>query len=254
MCGIFATLCASHVSSSPSAYLETRLKNRGPDHIGTEEIVLIAGEEPLHLSLVSTVLSLRGPELVKQPLINDESNYMLCWNGEAWRIADVVVSRNDGVAVLDALVAGSLQDRSEQGFIEALRSIQGPFAFAFFDKRRGRLYFGRDRLGRRSLLMQISPDTFRLASIADEPHEGWKEVEADGFYSLTLRSNLAETVSSLTRHQWAQDESLVGARGNLYFDQLVDVLLTCIDFERWRFQRFHSRRTSQAHAAIIICR
>jgi asparagine synthetase B (glutamine-hydrolysing) len=161
------------------------------------------------LSFTSTVLALRGSKLVEQPLVSAAGEQVLCWNGEAWRIGGSAVSRNDGVQVLEGLSVGGSDPAG------LLRSIQGPFAFVFFSKTLGRLYFGRDRLGRRSLLICQTEDALKLSSVADEPHEGWQEVEADGFYSIDVRATFDESLSTLTRHSWVLDENLVGCSSEL---------------------------------------
>jgi asparagine synthetase B (glutamine-hydrolysing) len=163
---------------------------------------------------MSTVLSLRGSGLAEQPLVRDGGDYVLCWNGEAWRMGGVHLPRNDGEQVLDTLAESSREAQRQGNAVadEALRSIAGPFAFVFWDRRRQRLYYGRDRLGRRTLLMHLSGDSLRLSSVADEPLSGWREVEADGFYSLEIRPSITETMSTLTRHAWSHDESMVGAQ------------------------------------------
>jgi asparagine synthetase B (glutamine-hydrolysing) len=126
---------------------------------------------------------------------------------------------NDGAEVLKGLTD------STRDVEEFLRSIQGPFAFVFFSKTRDRLYFGRDRLGRRSLLMSQSESTLKLSSVADEPHEGWTEVEADGFYTIDVRPTFEESMSTLTRHSWTSDGNLVGCSSELCCCQL-GLLLT----------------------------
>ena len=57
----------------------------------------------------------------------------------------------------------------------ALSVVAGPYAFVFHDEVNSRLYFGRDFLGRRSLLWRVSTagDIF-LCSIADnQTSAGW---------------------------------------------------------------------------------
>lgn len=202
MCGIFAVLSASQNPVQPSSTLRTRLVNRGPDHLGQYDLPADSSRD-WSLGFTSTVLALRGSALVEQPLVNEAGEHVLCWNGEAWRIGGRAVSRNDGAEVLEGLTT-----KDDAG--EFLRSIQGPFAFVFFSKSRNRLYFGRDRLGRRSLLMRHTADSFKLSSVAEESGEGWQEVEADGFYSIDVLSTFEKTMSTLARHPWVHDENSVG--------------------------------------------
>ena len=201
MCGIYAALSASHPPQQPSPTLRTRLINRGPDHLGQHDVAPDAGRK-WSLTFTSTVLALRGSELVEQPLINEATQDVLCWNGEAWRIGGQPVSRNDGLEVLDGL--------NDTNTADYLRSIEGPFAFVFFSRRENRLYFGRDRLGRRSLLVCQTADSLRLSSLADDPSQGWQEVEADGFYSIEMQPSFQESIATLTRHSWVQDDRMVG--------------------------------------------
>ncbi|KAM4059796.1 asparagine synthetase domain-containing protein C4F6.11c [Hirsutella rhossiliensis] len=210
MCGIHATISASDDSLIPPALYE-RLRRRGPDHAGSVTQRLDFGHGPLFLSLTSTVLSLRGDAIAKQPLVDAANGSALCWNGEAWRIRGQPVQGNDAQAVLSQLSAA---DRGHvDGVLDVLRAIEGPFAFIYLDYPARRLYYGRDRLGRRSLLIKPG-DPFSLSSVAGSPAAGWVEVEADGCYFLQLDARTdvsAELVPA--RCAWAQDPALVSSLG-----------------------------------------
>lgn len=238
MCGIFAVLSTARGSVTPTdALFKSRLASRGPDHYGSHHQTLNeTGHDPLVLGLTSSVLALRGSGVVEQPLVHDGGEAVLCWNGEAWRIGGQPVTTNDGKELLNAMVA-SVDHQDPSGSVrDTLRLIDGPFAFVYFDKRQGRLYFGRDRLGRRSLLIHRSAHALQLSSIAGEPHQGWEEVQADGFYSLEIKSTFDETLASLTRHAWTENDDLVGAQVSLAFLR-SGVLLTLAGLQHWKVQR-----------------
>ena len=215
-------MCGIHVTISPSnppplgQDLERRLRNRGPDHLGTVHARLYDAPCPLTLSLTSTVLSLRGDHIAKQPLVDDETGSVLCWNGEAWRIrGEALETSSDTEAVFELLL-----DASRRGLVlEALRAIEGPFAFAYFDKPSKCLYYGRDRLGRRSLLVKAG-DHLTLSSVAESPSDDWIEVEADGCYKVDIGH--AQSLHQMTpsRHAWVEDDSLVGSREDWKYAQL----------------------------------
>lgn len=191
MCGIFFSLSRGGYES-PSASSETLLKNRGPDTAGNLQ-VLIAPQ--LHATFISTVLSLRGSSIVKQPLKDNDTQSVLCWNGEAWKIGDEVVRGNDSELVFDLMLrasAGLPADQpssSIQRVTEAISSIRGPFAFVFFDAVHALLYYGRDCLGRRSLLRKsASSGDMVLSSVCDnDSGDQWSEIDADGLYVVDLK-------------------------------------------------------------------
>lgn len=215
MCGIHVAISAAGKRTISPA-LERRLRNRGPDHTGT--VTTRVGDTTL--TFTSTVLSLRGDHVVKQPLIDVETGSVLCWNGEAWTLRGNSILGNDGQAILSSLSKASrhgLADRdgddddnfNDTGVLDVLREIKGPFAFVFLDRPAKRLYYGRDRLGRRSML--VSPgQPFLLSSVADYTLSDWVEVEPDGIYMVQLQEiDMAPKQPVPVRYGWAEDESLV---------------------------------------------
>ncbi|KAI0966537.1 asparagine synthase-domain-containing protein [Xylaria arbuscula] len=214
MCGIHATITTS-TDSGLSSEVRQSLINRGPDHFGQaqREVGGVDADRTLRLYFTSTVLALRGDHVAKQPLEeNTGVGSVLCWNGEAWRLDGQPVYGNDGEAVFALLQtsASSPPHIREAHVLDVLRRIEGPFAFVYYDSAASRVYYGRDRLGRRSLLIKLSTDgdSITLSSIASVPTAGWEEVSSDGIWSLDL--DLVNGITSkfsfqhLTRHTWLQ--------------------------------------------------
>lgn len=215
MCGIHAVICpSSKVDAGPDPILRERLSARGPDHYGTVHQVIDGDgcDDPLDIRLTSTVLSLRGDHVAKQPLVDDDSGSALCWNGEVWRLDGRTLEGNDTEAIfqllLDASARRGAADAASDPVLEALRLIEGPFAFIYLDRPAKRLYVGRDRLGRRSLLMRRGMP-FTLSSIAEPPSEDWVEVEADGCYTVQLDQWRDPNELTMLRHGWHDDDNLV---------------------------------------------
>ncbi|KAL4730564.1 hypothetical protein ACLX1H_002600 [Fusarium chlamydosporum] len=207
MCGIHASIATSP-DNSLSPELERCLCNRGPDHTGTVKTQLDNSHSELFLTFTSTVLSLRGDHVARQPLVDLATGSVLCWNGEAWAIRGEPVQGNDGEAIL-ALLAEASQGSGD--VMDVLRAIEGPFAFIYLDKPAKRIYYGRDRLGRRSLLVKDGLP-FILSSIAETSVDEWTEVEADGCYTLDLSVDVSSGLLP-ERHEWTGDTSLISNIG-----------------------------------------
>ncbi|KAK1783041.1 asparagine synthase-domain-containing protein [Copromyces sp. CBS 386.78] len=229
MCGIHAVLTPPGITHTVSADLTRCLCNRGPDYLGQVERRVTSSSSSStstnsdwssswdscwNLKLTSTVLALRGDHVAKQPL-TENTGSVLCWNGEAWRINGEPVKGNDGEEIwrllrgveADVEVSASVTattapistEEEQKKFLDVFRAIEGPFAFVYWYEAGRKVFFGRDRLGRRSLMMKRGERTGEvvLSSVAEglksgDPHgnangsNGWKEVEADGIYVLNL--------------------------------------------------------------------
>lgn len=225
MCGIHS--CISKVAfQAPSVELKHLLCERGPDYIGDVRTKVDIDHQSLHwVSCTSTVLALRGDQVTAQPFQDVPSGSIFCWNGEAWKIDGEVVSGNDGQVVFDMLLKASdaklLATESRAAVLNVLRSISGPFAFVYLDGNHGLMYFGRDFLGRRSLLFNTDgfPTSFELSSCSDHRLGSWHEVEADGIYQISFSDdnslygqddNIADTIPNailpIYRQSWEGNE------------------------------------------------
>lgn len=231
MCGIFFS-CSQYEYLFPSSRLFDCLKRRGPDaerviqrKIELSDCAGGAAKKVFHLTFVSTVLSLRGNHVVRQPLEETSSGSLLCWNGEAWKIDDRIVDGNDVHSIFNLLLKAtkletvekkdSLTSHTEtlRAIINVFTSISGPYSFVFYDAGHQRIFYGRDVLGRRSLLSKIlEDDSLILSSIGNGcVSDTWTEVEANGIHVLNLttgqcRSKTEEYV--LGRILWSTEEKV----------------------------------------------
>lgn len=207
MCGIFFSLSASeHVL--PQEKTATWLRNRGPDNYYAHLLKLESprgaevstAPETIYLTFISSVLALRGNHITSQPLVDIDSNSVLCWNGEAWKINGEPVDGNDTELAFQKFIE-VLRYRHDAGELEKSRlndsvarltniisNITGPFSFVFYDGVHRRLYFSRDCLGRRSLLHgQDDSGNLRICSVCDgSPGATFAEVETDGLHMIDL--------------------------------------------------------------------
>lgn len=94
-----------------------------------------------------SVLHLRGLSVTQQPIESPRTGSLLLWNGEVFEGLSLSDTENDGKAVLD-----SLENRGERSVPEVFVDIEGPYSFIYYDASLKQVWFGRDPLGRRSLM------------------------------------------------------------------------------------------------------
>ncbi|CAK7275119.1 hypothetical protein SEPCBS57363_006517 [Sporothrix epigloea] len=219
MCGIHAVIEPVKANDTErqkngienfSQDLLSRLSRRGPDHLGHVEVTTCPRKDGsgIRLEFTSSVLALRGDGINEQPFVNTgagtTAQRVLCWNGEVWRFDGNPVSTdgNDGQMLFERLIA-------TEDPLSVLRTIEGPFAFVYYDGPGGQLAYGRDRLGRRSLLQQTTSEgRLTLTSVSDFSADGrfpsvWTEVEADGVYMVDLHDQTPESSWTIVRHDWS---------------------------------------------------
>ena len=201
MCGIFFSLSSGSTPTLPTKEAQALLQKRGPDscqthtvrkHFKTHDGV----SQPLsyYLTFVSTVLSLRGDHVYSQPLVDSATQSVLCWNGEAWKIAGSRVSGNDTEHILNLFLQATKDNddsdprEASHRLADAIASISGPFAFVFYDAVHSRLFFSRDCLGRRSLLHGWDANgDLKICSFCDGSSSAvFEEVGFDGVYMIDL--------------------------------------------------------------------
>lgn len=188
MCGIYCSVAsADKTLPTPSAQLVAAIRRRGPDSY--RERIIAAERTPLRLHFAASVLSLRGSLLSSQPLQDEITGSILCWNGEAWHHDGKEIVGCDGDYMLRCLVKAAALDHensvaaSVSSVLHQVALTHGPFAFVFFDAWNSRLYFGRDPGGRRSLLMKCAQASVEIASVGDLTGT-WEELESGFCYII----------------------------------------------------------------------
>ncbi|EXJ58598.1 hypothetical protein A1O7_06025 [Cladophialophora yegresii CBS 114405] len=190
MCGIFFSLARAR-ELGPDDLVKDELIARGPDSYKQLHIAVPAASSDIDLTFVSSVLALRGDYVQQQPLQEPSSGSVLCWNGEAWKVERSAVHGNDSARIFDLLVHASHSGGSQNRrhcIVQVLSAIAGPFAFVFFDAPNSTVYYGRDQLGRRSLLVaRGKEDSLTLCSAFTSPlAAGDTEVSTSALHFVSL--------------------------------------------------------------------
>lgn len=157
------------------AQLVPKIQNRGPDHQG-----LIARDQIL---FYSSVLSLRAP-FTPQPVENDR--FIIQFNGELY---NEEIEGNDTLFIQSLLQTQSIQ--------HVFHKLDGEFALVVYDKLDKTIHFGRDPVGKRSLVYR-SKEGLIVASVhpLDERDEFTDCVNGVTYHYDTIRQHLTETPSA----------------------------------------------------------
>ncbi|QDZ22640.1 asparagine synthetase domain-containing protein [Chloropicon primus] len=214
MCGILAILLLKGDLGPGSAPADGRsvggwedgaewwMRNRGPD--GQSEERRHIGEEG-GLLLRASLLQVRGGAKLGGPQLADGLGNVLCFNGEIYSgLSELGQGVNDGAALLSELGASP-----EGGAAGVFSRLRGPWAAIFWEEGTQTLWYGRDVIGRRSLLRFKGDDRLVLSSVSlspfDAPEEvrsAWEEVPP-GIYSVSLASAVgSNAVPEPLHHEW----------------------------------------------------
>ncbi|TIB04048.1 hypothetical protein E3P96_01728 [Wallemia ichthyophaga] len=229
MCGIIFNKI-NNFEIFDSTDLFTRIKRRGPDFHST--LNSLSG------SYSCSVLHLRGTEITQQPLRSNNGD-ILCYNGQIFDSFKVPDDKNDGVILLNTLSTLNHVDLRE-----FLLKFADPCAFVFHSATTQSTFFGRDILGRRSLVMSISNDGIIVSSIP-HPSLSWEECDATYLYELKSDNTLIKHKRSSTvklNRQFTDSESVEHIPANV-IDEFHHILTQAVD-KRVRCIPTHNKTTS----------
>lgn len=172
MCGILVSL-----GLDSDILLSDLITNRGPNY--NDSVAITTKESVLRFS--ASVLHMRG-DFCPQPLSNDE--FIFAFNGEIYsnHTGYNYKVNNDTMFIFNSIASGF-------DLVELFKDLKGPYSFCLYNRKESRLIFGRDSIGRRSLLMSLESDHFILSSVAlDYSKYIWNELEPGVIYCYSLDS------------------------------------------------------------------
>ncbi|KAG0289524.1 hypothetical protein BGZ96_006954 [Linnemannia gamsii] len=242
MCGILFSIQDRNVEPTESfahtwSTLQELNSRRGPsaqnshnvalNHPSTDNLDPASWSNNIDMTFYGAVLHLRGDNVTRQPHVSSKGNVLL-WNGEIFDGIAVDHHENDGRVLMDQLEAistrchGTHEDHRQE-FLNLMAKIEGPYAFVYFHAQSQSVYFGRDCLGRRSLLWHKSvqeDSTIGLPlMLTSTGYSAFRnellqleEVPADGIYSLSLAFH---SLKVITRHPWVPASSSGSDHGTM---------------------------------------
>ncbi|KAF8219244.1 hypothetical protein L208DRAFT_1427107 [Tricholoma matsutake] len=200
MCGIFFSLRWDEIPFNSTAFVELSHKlqvansARGPDAQGFHRVFVNPAADEKQPSLIleffASQLRLRGHASIVQP--HEKEGNVLCWNGEIFDgldVSEISLQENDGVRLFQKL--HSL--KSPEQIRDVFATIEGPYAFIYYHAFSQCLFFARDPLGRRSLLIhEYTPESPCLiltsVSAGVDSRYNFEELCTDSIYCLDLHN------------------------------------------------------------------
>lgn len=195
MCGIHVVISSKGDAEKPDQNVLKLLEQRGPDRLEIQKLdhleAGLPGSKPYHITLAASVLALRGGYIQPQPLVNEDASCVFCWNGDAWKYNGLPVTGNDTAFVFELLLARSKTSTNTfvLDILNLFTKIEGPFSFVLYDAAHSKAFYGRDRLGRRSLLQSVGGDgTTTISSVGLNPlPASCEEVNTGGIHVLDFQ-------------------------------------------------------------------
>ncbi|KAG2393213.1 hypothetical protein C9374_009790 [Naegleria lovaniensis] len=172
------------------------ISSRGPDATNDKTLSFRNdSQEQIQVTLIASLLALRGDRPFPQPVSMNHGNdtHWLIWNGEIFGneyFRECVIEHgNDTICLLNHLVNCS----NETEVLNTFANIEGPFGFVYVNTTDNYLLFGRDILGRRSLLYCVneSGNELVLSSVACHipGFSQWRSIGVNGIFKLSLKPN-----------------------------------------------------------------
>lgn len=171
MCGIAGFFGSRPIVPATRAAMLDALRQRGPD--GQHMLAWdAAGQQtddtrPAHSALLHARLAIIDPRpIADQPMVNDSSDVWLCYNGEVygWHDDAEALKRQGVVFKSRSDTEFILRGYEAWGIDGLLPKLRGMFAFALLDRRVGKLYLVRDRMGEKPLIYAHRPDGIAFGS------------------------------------------------------------------------------------------
>lgn len=230
-----------------------RIACRGPDYLKH-----VAWEYGGHrVEAVSSVLSLR--HFQAQPL--EKNDFVLQFNGELYNEESVDV--NDTNLIMEWVSSSRCSESREDAVLRTVARLKGEFSFSIFDLQEEKLYFGRDCIGRRSLLycfneeqkeMVLSSSASSSARLFANFTECANEVMVYDYRNISIRKISYQDL-------WAKYDTTSGLQLNpktglfdfqrSYEDRIANLEKHLLDSCRLRLEALHPLRGITGKDALI---
>lgn len=183
--------------------------SRGPDYINLTQF----NHHGYEISMFSSVLSLRQP-FTSQPIHNDD--LILQFNGELYN--QQTLHSNDTSFIFLLLQQNLKNCDRKQAIFTTLTSLSGEFAFVLYDLQLNLIYFGRDSIGKRSLVYSLTDQELIISSISSNS-------------SIECKNEICTfnvATNELLKHPYATEYQPLNYKGDLTITNQAENLLALL--------------------------
>ncbi|EPZ36691.1 hypothetical protein ROZALSC1DRAFT_29244, partial [Rozella allomycis CSF55] len=220
----------------------------GPSSIKTVKVKI----DNFYLAITGAVLHLRGDSTVSQPLENER--FVFLWNGEVFGGLDVDERKGDTKAVFEFIQKFDDKIFDLNHLMDMFSNIQGPYAFILLDKLEKMLYFGRDFLGRRSLLINEKhySEEIIISSVGNGIRD-FKELPSTGIHSISLSNDISKNFVAYPKELVLNKEVLMDTPSELLWETTVnETLLLLTESMKKRILNIPNIKSDDASVAILF--
>lgn len=190
-----------HSQRDPRTLVDTIISKvvaRGPDYVQYRQFT----DANVNFQLLSSILSLRQP-FTKQPEIGED--FVLQFNGELYN--DECLDSNDVDFLMGQLNLAFLASSSRaDAVLGVFGRLNGEFAFVLSDLKEKKVYFGKDFVGKRSLLYQLRNDSIIISSVfPDRASTDLTECDSSSIHVFDLQTFSLQAI--LYESVWSSNPS-----------------------------------------------
>lgn len=172
------------------------------------------------------------------------------WNGEVFDGITVRQHENDTSIVFN-LLNEAIEDAE---ILNIMEKVEGCFAFLFYQKRFGKIWFGRDLFGRRSLLIRNKNNqVIDICSVATS-FDKWTEVSARSIFLIDLKNLYTDQfIKEIQRNytEFALNEQIIDDISNIT-PLIHSTTSTLLDSVRKRVQNIPDVALGRSKLAILF--
>ncbi|KAL6939151.1 hypothetical protein ACO0RG_002978 [Hanseniaspora osmophila] len=206
----------------------------------------------------SSVLSLRTP-FTKQS-IEIDNRFILQYNGELYNkelldeeTAEATFVKNEDAPFSDTQFIVDLIRKTPEDLSVVVKQMYGEFAYTIYDKNSKSLYFGRDRIGKRSLSYQFDQQAKEIfvTSCSGKTNGDFTNCDANKMYKYEFTSNKLHVLELYPPFQVDDDHipTIDAEQSEKISASLFNVLR---DSVRMRVETIHPMHMAQNNAISVL--